>query len=1110
MRLRILYILCLLLPLPLAAQVLLKQDGHLEHGYILTFAFPNDAQPLAKLLHKQDRSAIRQLRREQQEFISRLSRDLSHTDLVIRQNLWVKRSVSISISQRYLAQLKKLQYVQEVRRENRYRAVPQGVVTLPGTNDLVQQNLQQIDIAGLWAEGFRGQGVVVAILDSGIDMQHIDLADRWRAGTNSWFDPYGEHENPVDISGHGTAVASIVLGGDGSGSYIGVAPQAEWIAARVFNDKGDSNESAISAALQWLLDPDNDPDTDDYPDIVQNSWGLGGTEGACANPFSAELGALDALGIDLVFSVGNSGLSGSGPGGFSSYLTPAFDAHVISVGALQLDNQLLFSSSRGPDLCGSSVIPSVVAPGQDIKTADLTFNGLNVDNTSRHEGTSFSAPHVSGALALLRSQYISPDHLNYRNALFSTAIDLGVTGDDYDYGRGLIQASSAGTKLQQQATPLRPDEVNFSDAAYTFTESPDTVNTARVQIIRSGNTSNLATITVLSRDLSAKAGEDFVAVLESINFMPGEVKKTIEISLLDDQIGEPAEAFELVLTLNSNVNIGTHSSIKVTINDDDQSQIEETIGGGSINSNSLLFLVLLLLMRCFHGTKKNWLGILLCLSPIQLIMANEEGRSIYKEGRLQDGTIVTTYLNGLESNTPLPCANCHRDSGLGTSESGQTIPPVSWSLLTKEQPWKISARFKQIRNNHKKYNLSLFHRAVTSGINSAGKKLDPIMPRYVLNEKQTHSLQQYLSKLYPEPDPGVDSQVIYLATLIDDRLPVDQQQQHLQFLRGLVAMKNAKTRGELRRKQFAPVQKIPQYQSYKTWKLLEWHLPEDTSRWHEVLSKNYHQQAVFSILSPLVQNAYETVAMFCSSEKIPCLFAQGSGQFRGDYYNFVFRDETRQWQEYIRQLKRGTGGNIYYVDVDGEIRLLDKNRQAIPELNQSHIATLINNIDDLCKQKSVLLIKSSSDSTPHLLSTACDKPQNLKIKLVRSSSVDYKFIKKSASRISGKNICWVTDYSKVLQTNYRKLRVDALTSKFNINNANTEKLANSLFAFSLLSDSLHKLNGYFSRQYLMEVIEHMLNSFPNYTYYDKISGAPGQRYIVGILQEYCPDNMEAI
>ena len=286
-------------------------------------------------------------------------------------------------------------------------------------------NLSLISAPGLWNLGYTGQGVVVASMDSGVDLGHPELASRWRGGTNSWFDPFGQHPaTPIDLSGHGTWTTGVMVAGDSGGSSIGVAPGAQWISVKIFSDQGSSTATAIHQGFQWLLDPDNDPATDDAPEVVNNSWAFGGP--GCNLEFEPDLQALRAAGILPVFAAGN---YGSSP---STDTSPANNPSGFAVGAIN-NNGLVYSlSSRGPTTCGDStgVFPEVVAPGVRINTTDLGGYYTSVS------GTSLSAPHVAGGLALLLSAYPDLTADQQQDALIASAVDLGVSGPDNTYGFG--------------------------------------------------------------------------------------------------------------------------------------------------------------------------------------------------------------------------------------------------------------------------------------------------------------------------------------------------------------------------------------------------------------------------------------------------------------------------------------------------------------------------------------------------------------------------------------------------------------------------------------------------------------------------------------------------
>lgn len=252
-----------------------------------------------------------------------------------------------------------------------------------------------LDVLGAWQRGHAGQGVTVAVVDSGVDLQAAAIAQGYRGRLSDWFDPYAQQRHPADSTGHGTLVAGLLVGGLIDDTPIGVAPRARWIAARLFDDAGQGRASAVQRIYQWVLDPDGDPATPDAPDIVNNSWGLPQSAGQCDTSFARALAALRAADIHVVFAAGN-----DGPAANTS-MSPANNPGVLAVGALNPDRSIADRSSRGPSGCGGRPFPSLYAPGVNLPALDRI--AASIGGAALADGTSFAAAAVSGALALLRS-----------------------------------------------------------------------------------------------------------------------------------------------------------------------------------------------------------------------------------------------------------------------------------------------------------------------------------------------------------------------------------------------------------------------------------------------------------------------------------------------------------------------------------------------------------------------------------------------------------------------------------------------------------------------------------------------------------------------------------
>ena len=303
-----------------------------------------------------------------------------------------------------------------------------------------EANIQQINAPDVWALGFRGQGIVVASMDTGVDFAHPDISAQYRGGTDSWYDPYGQHPQPTDADGHGTMTMGIMVGRSAGGTAVGVAPDAKWIAVKIFNDSGGGTIAAAHKGFQWLLDPDQDPATPDAPQVVNNSWTFPAP--GCDIEFQPDLQTLRAAGIVPVFAAGN-----LGPGASTS-TSPSNNPEALSVGAVDSSDSIASFSSRGPPSCGGSqTFPELTAPGVNIRTTDL-FGTYNTNS-----GTSFSAPHVTGALAILLSAFPSLSVAGLESALETTAVDLGPAGPDSTYGFGRIDVLAAYSQLAANSPP---------------------------------------------------------------------------------------------------------------------------------------------------------------------------------------------------------------------------------------------------------------------------------------------------------------------------------------------------------------------------------------------------------------------------------------------------------------------------------------------------------------------------------------------------------------------------------------------------------------------------------------------------------------------------------
>lgn len=267
----------------------------------------------------------------------------------------------------------------------------------------------------VWAAGFNGQGIVVGDHDIGVEWTHPALQDKYRgwdaqsrtaSHDYNWRNAFGATDLfcsdpgvPCDSNGHGTHTTGTMVGDDGNGMQIGMAPGAQWIGCRSLLDPvvGLGTVPTYMDCMEWMIAPYpiDDPDGADpamAPHVVNNSWGC--LEG-CAPPVLDDVNqATKAAGIVQVVSAGNDG---------SECSTIAFPLAVyeesFTVGASDVDDNMASFSSRGPVLTDLSMRtkPNVTAPGVSTVSAYLDGEYASLS------GTSMSGPHVAGLVALLLS-----------------------------------------------------------------------------------------------------------------------------------------------------------------------------------------------------------------------------------------------------------------------------------------------------------------------------------------------------------------------------------------------------------------------------------------------------------------------------------------------------------------------------------------------------------------------------------------------------------------------------------------------------------------------------------------------------------------------------------
>ncbi len=479
------------------------------------------------------------------------------------------------------------------------------------------------------------------------------------------------------------------------------------------------------------------------------------------------------------------------------------------------------------------------------------------------------------------------------------------------------------------------------------------------------------------------------------------------------------------------------------------------------------------------------------------------GQRIYREGIGLSGEplkalgAAQTVLSG----KAVACAACHRRSGFGMSEGPFTIRPITATALFEAQSIAVhSPRIKAQLGTRQRppYTEELLARALRTGLDSDNKPLDPVMPRYALNDTETRAVAAYLSTLSAQPSPGVDDEEIHFATVIQPDVTPQQRRAMLDIMQAFFKDKSGGARSDEKRREAGNMR---MYRSYRKWVLHVWTLSGPSNTWGQQLEALYRAQPVFAMVGGLGTSSWQPIHDFSERHEIPSVFPQvdlpvvsGSND-----YNFYFSRGLMLDAEVLAKFLRDRGeiGTLIQVHRQDEEGLATSAafRKALPTgsaledrvLDGPATAAFWRQVADAKASAVVLWLGPQDVADARALAETPQRPVYLSWTMLGGKRPAF-------ADASGANVRLVYPTDLPPKHEARLLRTRLWLHNKGIALTDEAIQVNTQFALTVLSDALGHIMDSFSRDFFVERIEHGVSQTPIPSLFPSVSLGPGQRF----------------
>lgn len=506
------------------------------------------------------------------------------------------------------------------------------------------------------------------------------------------------------------------------------------------------------------------------------------------------------------------------------------------------------------------------------------------------------------------------------------------------------------------------------------------------------------------------------------------------------------------------------------------------------------------------------------------------GRQLYEEGIGVDGEPITAYTKGdIEiSGAQFTCISCHRASGMGTSEGGAYVPPITAKHLFTAREADVALREERFKETYKEaqsdsfkedlrkprlrpaYDPETLATAVREGVDPVGRTLNAVMPRYAISEADGRNLTAFFATLSREGDPGVGQRKIHFATVVSKEADRAKATAMVNLVRAYSAFKNKDTIADSSHSGYSPFYRSQFLYARRFWEPHIWVIEGDPETWDEQLAAHYEKQPVFALISGLVEGPFDPVANFCDAERLPCIFPNTplprTEDAEGGYAIYLSRGLELEAEALAVYLARSDAAperilqlhvtDDPFADVPAAafadrvaIELPATNLQTRGAADSAALAAAIAEAGSAA-EADVLVIWPGRATDPALAALESVKPA-MRVALPLSAMDP---AKTALSEWAQKRVIFTSRYDRPDAIHPDSYRVRAWVRSRGLDIPDWDIMRNTYFALRTLEFSMDHLLADFYRDYLIEIIEHQVESGFDPGPYPQGSLGPRQRF----------------